>query len=63
MPKHYKNIAIDVEHELADLTDVERRELMENVKTILLNRGDYKRLQKLETINDKIAKYTDVRLP
>lgn len=63
MPKHYEKIAIDVEHELYGLTDAERRELMENIKTILLSRGEYKKLKKLETINDKIAKYTDIKLP
>lgn len=63
MPKHYEKVAIDVEHELYDLTDAERRELMENIKTILLNRGDHKSIKKLEKINDKIAKYTDVKLP
>ena len=63
MPKHYEKIAIDVEHELYGLTDAERRELMENIKTMLLSRGDFKKLKKLETINDKIAKYTDVKLP
>lgn len=62
MPKHYEKIAIDVEHELYDLTDSERRELMENIKTILLIRGDDKRLKKLEKINNKISKYTDVKL-
>jgi hypothetical protein len=63
MPKHYEKIAIDVEHELYDLTDAERRELMENIKTILLNRGDNKSIKKLEKINNKISKYTDVKLP
>lgn len=63
MPKHYEKIAIDVEHELYGLTDAERRELMENIKTILLSRGDYQRLKKLETINNKISKYTDIKLP
>jgi spermidine/putrescine-binding protein len=63
MPKHYEKIAIDVEHELYDLTDAEKRELIENIKSILLARGDYKRLKKLEKINNKISKYTDVKLP
>lgn len=63
MPKHYEKIAIDVEHELYGLTDTERSELMENIKTILLSRGDYKSIKKLEKINNKIAKYTDVKLP
>lgn len=62
MPKHYEKIAIDVEHELYDLTDAEKRELMENIKTILLNRGDNKSIKKLEKINNKISKYTDVKL-
>ena len=57
MPKHYRQIAIDVEHELYDLTDTERRELLENVETILLNRGAHSCIKKLEKINNKIAKY------
>jgi hypothetical protein len=63
MPKHYEKIAIDVEHELYDLTDAEKRELIENIKSILLNRGDNKSIKKLEKINNKISKYTDVKLP
>lgn len=63
MPKHYKKIAIDIEHELYDLTDTERKELMENIKSILEIRGDIKSIKKLERINDKISKYTDVKLP
>jgi hypothetical protein len=62
MPKHYEKIAIDVEHELYDLTDAEKRELIENIKSILLNRGDNKSIKKLEKINNKISKYTDVKL-
>lgn len=62
MPKHYEKIAIDVEHELYDLTDAERRELIENIKSILLSRGDIRSIKKLEKINNKISKYTDVKL-
>jgi hypothetical protein len=62
MPKHYEKIAIDVEHELYGLTDSEKRELLENIKSILEIRGDIKSIKKLEKINDKIAKYTDAKL-
>lgn len=62
MPKHYEKIAIDVEHELYDLTDAEKRELIENIKSILLSRGDIRSIKKLEKINNKISKYTDVKL-
>ena len=62
MPKHYEKIAIDVEHELYDLTDTERRELIENIKSILEIRGAHTCIKKLEKINNKIAKYTDVKL-
>ena len=63
MPKHYGQIAIDVEHELYDLTDTERRELIEKIISILEIRGDIKSIKKLETIKNKIAKYTDVKIP
>ena len=63
MPKHYGQIAIDVEHELYDLTDTEKRELIEKIISILEIRGDIKSIKKLETIKNKIAKYTEVKIP
>lgn len=63
MPKHYGQIAIDVEHELYDLTDTEKRELIEKIISILEIRGDIKSIKKLETIKNKIAKLTDVKIP
>ena len=63
MPKHYGQIAIDIEHELYDLTDTEKRELIEKIISILEIRGDIKSIKKLETIKNKIAKLTDVKIP
>ena len=63
MPKHYGQIAIDIEHELYDLTYTEKRELIEKIVSILEIRGDIKSIKKLETIKNKIANYTDVKIP